>query len=105
LLSLFIPTLPVLSQAVEIALVHREAAKDKHETAFQIEELWQAGLQHQEAVTSERCRQIQDRLFILRRDGPLVPNMWYWWLRRHYQAEADAAVAELRRQAELSSNA
>ena len=102
LLSLFIPTLPVFSQAVETAIAHWEIAKDKEDTAFYIEGIWQERLRHAELVSRERCRQIQDKLFILRRDGPLVPDIWYRWLRHHYQAEADSAVEELRKQVELA---
>lgn len=102
LLSLFIPSLPVLVQTVDAALAHKEHAKDKEQTALQIQVAWQAGLQRRDTVTLDRCRRLQDRLFALRRDGPLVPDVWYRWLRHHYQADADAAAAAMRGQAELA---
>lgn len=53
-----------------------------------------------DAVTRDQCRQIQDRIFSLRKDGPLVPDRWYKWLKKNYQADMDATAVELRTQAE-----
>jgi hypothetical protein len=100
LLSLLIPTAPALQQLGETYLAHRESAGEKEELAHRIEDLWEVALREPEAVTRDQCRQIQDRIYSLRKDGPLVPDRWYKWLKKSYQADMDATAEELRTQAE-----
>lgn len=100
LLSLFIPTLPVLTQGVENFLAHRESAAEKEELAHRIGALWDIGMREPEAVTREQCRQIQDRIYALRKDGPLVPDKWYHWLKKDYQLDMDITAQDLRAKAE-----
>lgn len=100
LLSLLIPTAPALQQLGETFIAHRESAGEKEELAHRIQDLWDVALREPDAVTRDQCRQIQDRIFSLRNDGPLVPDRWYKWLRKSYQADMDATAAELRERAE-----
>ena len=45
---------------------------------------------------------IQDRIYALRKDGPLIPDRWYEWLKKDYQADMDATAQELRSKAETA---
>jgi len=100
LLSLFFPSLPALVQGLETFLAHRETAAEKEELSHRIQALWDSGLREPQAVTRDQCRQIQDRIYALRKDGPLVPDRWYHWLRNNYQADMDATADQLRTQGE-----
>lgn len=100
LLGLFIPTAPALQQLGESVMAHRESAGEKEELARHIAVLWDGGLREPGTVTKELCRQIQDRIFALRNNSPLVPDRWYTWLKRSYQADMNASAIELRKQAE-----
>ncbi len=100
LLSLFLPTLPVVMQGIETFLGHRETAAEKEELSHRIEGLWDIGLKELTAVPVEQLRQIQDRIYTLRKDGPLVPDSWYEWLKRGYQSDMDTSTHELSAQAE-----
>ncbi len=100
LLGLLVPTLPALQQGVETVLSHRESAAEKEELAQRVEALWEIGVHDPDVVTQAQLRQIQDRIYALRRDGPLVPDRWYKWLHKHYQADMDKTAQELKAQAE-----
>ncbi|MGB8347656.1 MAG: S-4TM family putative pore-forming effector [Ktedonobacteraceae bacterium] len=100
LFGLLIPTLPALQQGVETVLSHRESAAEKEELAQRIEALWEIGVRDPDVVRQDQLRQIQDRIYVLRKDGPLVPDRWYKWLQKNYQADMDKTVQELKAQAE-----
>ena len=100
LLSLLIPTSPALQQLGETVLAHRETAGEKEELAHRIEGLWDVGLRDLGCVGITHIRQVQDRIFLLRRDAPLVPDRWYKWRLKGYQADMDKTARELREQAE-----
>jgi SMODS-associating 4TM effector domain len=100
LLSLLISTAPALQHLGETYIAHRESAAEKDELAHRIEDLWDIALREPGSVTRDQCRQIQDRIFSLRKDGPLVPDRWYKWLQKNYQTDMDKTAEELRAQAE-----
>lgn len=100
LFGLLIPTVPALQQGIETVLAHRESAAEKEELAERITDLWEVSLRDPDVVTREQLRQIQDRIYILRKEGPLVPDRWYKWLQKHYQADMDRTAQELRTEAE-----
>lgn len=100
LFGLLIPTVPVLQQGIETVLAHRESAAEKEELAERIADLWEISLRDPDVVNREQLRQIQDRIYILRKSGPLVPDRWYKWLQKHYQADMDKTAQELKAQAE-----
>lgn len=102
LFGLLIPTVPALQQGIETVLAHRESAAEKEELAERITDLWEVSLRDPDVVTQEQLRQIQDRIYNLRKSGPLVPDRWYKWLQKHYQEDMDQSAQELRERAEAA---
>lgn len=99
LLSLLIPTAPALQQLGETYIAHRESAAEKEALAHHIQSLWDVALREPETISRDQCREVQNRIFALRKEGPLVPDHWYKWLQRDYQADMDKTTTELRAQA------
>jgi hypothetical protein len=100
LLALLMPSLAALLKGVEVARAHFRIAVDKERIEREISVLWEAALKNPTLVSREKCRHIQDCIYVLRSKGPLVPDQWYTWLRDRYQVDMKSAVAELRSRAE-----
>lgn len=92
------PTLPALLLGGMLAKQHRQTASEKESIEREIARAWEAGLDDPRAVSTAKCRSFQDRIYRLRKEGPLVPDMWYVWLRDRYQVDMDSAIEALKRE-------
>jgi len=99
-LALFLPSLSALLKGIEITRKHNKIAGEKLKLEKRILTIWTTFLNDQDSVTKEHCRQIQDGIFILRSQGPLVPDKWYEWLKNRYQIDMESAVLELVKEAD-----
>ncbi len=100
LLSIFAPSVPALLQGVKAARAHSKNATDKDELVELIQENWDSAIIELSSVASPDCRVIQDRSFLLRKEGPMTPDFWHNHHRSHYEMDMQAAVTKYRQQAE-----
>ena len=103
-LALFLPSLSALLKGIEITRKHIKIANEKLNLEKRILTTWSTFLNNQDVVTEEQCRQIQACIFILRSQGPLVPDKWYEWLKTKYQIDMEAAILELVNEADAVFN-
>ena len=106
ILALFLPSLTALLAGIEASKNHFEVAEEKEKIEQKISITWEVGIRNPNSVSPEKCRGIQDCIYILRSKGPLVPDWLYNRLQKAYQVDMEFAVAELKHQAEevLSDN-
>ena len=103
-LALFLPSLSALLKGVEITRKHIMIANEKLNLEKRMLTTWSTFINNQDAVTKEQCRQIQDGIFILRSQGPLVPDKWYEWLKNKYQVDMESAILDLVNEAKVVFN-
>jgi len=94
--GLLLPSLPIILQGIETSTVHFKTADKKISMEGKISNIWDAGLQDLSFVTKENCRQIQDFIYRLRKEGPLVPDWWYNVLRDKYEIDMRSVIKELK---------
>jgi hypothetical protein len=82
LTTIALPSLPAVLDASEVSRLHGQAADKRGHLEAQIDQMVRAG-----ATTAHELREIQDQLFSLRRDAPLVPNWFYKLLKADYEAD------------------
>jgi hypothetical protein len=87
LVMLFLPSAPVYLDAFELARSHYGHATARTQLEQDLDDLWRRYTSHVHAPTSEDCRTVQDAAFVLRRDGPRVPN-WFYRIRRNEMTKA-----------------
>lgn len=104
ILGILIPSLSAYIHGIEVAKGHFESASDKEELEGKVAEMWERALQDPSSVTVEQCRNLQDRIFISRRDCPLVPDRWYYWSRDKFESDMQNAVRGLKRQLQDTLN-
>lgn len=93
LVGLFLPSLPAFLDASELWRAHREQADNKGLIENEIDELWATARAIAHVPPPERCREIQDRIYVTRRTGPPVPRPYYR-LRRDRDERAMQSAAE-----------
>lgn len=76
-IKIFLPSAPAFLDSVELARLHWHHAAARQQVEHRIDDLWQAAAAGLSAVTVTDCREIQDAAFLLRRDGPRVPTLFY----------------------------
>ena len=94
--GLLLPSLPIILQGIEITTTHFKTADKKKSMEVKISHLWDIALQNLSFVTKEKCRQIQDFIYRLRSEGPLVPDWWYNLLRDKYEIDMCSVIKELK---------
>ena len=81
LVTVALPSLPALLDAVELARAHSSASQRRQLVEERAEALISNG-----GADDQDLREMQDQLFGLRRDAPLVPKWFYEFLRPKFEA-------------------
>jgi hypothetical protein len=81
LTTIALPSLPAVLDAAEMSRRHGEAADRRQALEKQTDELLGSG------ADEHALREVQDQLFTLRRDEPLVPEWFYRLLRTNYEED------------------
>lgn len=100
ILALFLPALAAILKGIEISRDHFKIAAEKEKVEKELSALWERGLKNPGLISEDHCRRIQDYIYVLRSQGPLVPDQWYAWLRDKYRIDMQLTVKEMGRQAE-----
>jgi hypothetical protein len=86
LTTIALPSLPALLDAAEMSRRHYQAADRRSALEQQTDDLLGAG------ADELSLREVQDQLFNLRRDEPLVPEWFYRLLRSNYEEDMHYAA-------------
>ncbi len=98
ILGVFLPSLLAYLHGIEVSKSHFRTANEKEDLGAEATALWESGLKALGALSEQQCRRIQDRIFLLRKTGPLVPDKWYDWLRSRYDVDMRLAALGLKDQ-------
>jgi hypothetical protein len=82
LVTIALPSLPAFLDASELSKGHSAAAQSRQLLEDQIDSLLQS-----ESASRQDMREIQDQLFSLRREAPLVPEWFYRVIRPNYEED------------------
>jgi hypothetical protein len=96
LVKIFLPSAPAFLDSVELARLHWQHAASRQQTEHKIDDLWQAYCAQPATLTVIDCREIQDSAYLLRRDGPRVPQRFYMLRRTSSEANTKAGAEALR---------
>jgi hypothetical protein len=96
LIKIFLPSAPAFLDTVELARLHWQHANARQQAEHKIDDLWQAYTAQPEQLAVSDCREIQDAAYLLRRDGPRVPHLFYKLRRATSEANTKAGTAALR---------
>lgn len=88
LVKIFLPSAPAFLDSVDLARLHWHHATGREQVEHKIADLWQEYTSDNESLMVAECREIQDSAYLLRRDGPRVPGVFY----RLRQASSDAST-------------
>jgi hypothetical protein len=96
LIKIFLPSAPAFLDSVELARSHRQQSANRQQVEDKINDLWEAGQIRPELLTAAACREIQDSAYLLRRDGPRVPHLFYRLRKKSSEANTQAGAQALR---------
>lgn len=95
LIRIFLPCAPAFLDSVDLSRLHWRHASARQQVEHRIDDLWHASATDPRAVTIMDCREIQDSAYLLRRDGPRVPSLFYMLRRATSDASTRAGAAAL----------
>lgn len=104
LIKIFLPSAPAFLDTVELARQHSQHATSRQQVEDKINDLWEAHRAHLDTLTHAACREIQDSAYLLRRDGPRVPNLFYQLRRKSSEANTQAGAQAIRREAQQAEH-
>ncbi|MGW2125935.1 S-4TM family putative pore-forming effector [Streptomyces sp. SM1] len=81
LVALFLPSAAALLDTIELARSHWQQSAKRRQVEDDIHDVWNTYQANPRDIPVEECRRLQDATYLLRRDGPAVPN-WFYKLRR-----------------------
>jgi hypothetical protein len=93
LISLFLPSAPAISDAMELARTHWRQSTARRQVEDDAHDVWEQYRNSPVRIPVDACRRIQDAAFLLRRDSPGVPN-WFYKVRKGETAIATSAGTE-----------
>jgi hypothetical protein len=77
LVKIFLPSAPAFLDSLELARLHWHHTAARQQVEHRIHDLWEAHASQPAALTIAECREIQDAAYLLRRDGPRIPDLFY----------------------------
>jgi hypothetical protein len=89
LVTILLPSLPAFLDATDLARTHAAASAARQLLEDQADALLAAG-----PARVDELREIQDQLFNLRREAPLVPGWFYKMIRSGYEADMHYAARQ-----------
>lgn len=95
LIKIFLPSAPAFLDTIELARLHQQHANARQQAEHKIDDLWRAYTTRPETLAISDCREIQDAAYLLRRDGPRVPHLFYKFRRAASEASTKAGTAAL----------
>jgi hypothetical protein len=90
LVTILLPSLPAFLDASELSRVHAAAASARQLVEDQADAFFQSG-----SPSHQDLREIQDQLFNLRREAPLVPQWFYKMIRPGFEEDMQFAAEQL----------
>jgi hypothetical protein len=96
LIKIFLPSAPAFLDSVDLARQHYQRAGSRQQVEDKINDLWEAHKTQPDTLPVAACREIQDAAYLLRRDGPGVPQLFYKLRRKSSEANTQAGAQALR---------
>lgn len=96
LIKIFLPSAPAFLDSFELARQHWHHAAARTHVEDKIHDLWQSYVAKPAGLMMADCREVQDSVYLLRRDGPRVPSLFYKIRKAGSEASTRAGTDALR---------
>ncbi|HEY4788138.1 MAG TPA: S-4TM family putative pore-forming effector [Bacteroidales bacterium] len=87
ILGMFLPSIPAFIMGIRETIEHFEIANNKEKLEVQITNLLDIAIDQNQNISDVDLRQIQDKIFDLRKKGTLIPDWWYKWLKGEFEED------------------
>lgn len=98
-LAILIPSSSALLEGLDIAKDQFQIAKEKERLHKQIMCYWKLGLDDPKSMTREKCREVQNCIFVLRKEKSLVSNKLFSILRNEFESDMISSVNDMKSEA------
>jgi SMODS-associating 4TM effector domain len=98
LIKIFLPSAPAFLDSLELARAHWRQAGAREDAEHRIHDLWIAHMPDPGIIPAAKCREIQDISFLLRRDSPRIPALFYKLRMAASESTTAAGTLDLRSQ-------
>jgi hypothetical protein len=95
LINVALPLLPAFQHAIRTGKAHRRAAAEQERLLEEIDSDWKDGLSSGGNLPEAQLRKVQDRLLLLRREQPPLPDFVYRFLRPRFETTMHEATRRL----------
>jgi hypothetical protein len=95
LVAVFLPSMPAFLDTLDLVQAYRKASADKREVERSATAAFERGLTDGVDDVLADCRQIQDRIFEVRKEEPLPSEMWYRVRRPAFEKDMREAATVL----------
>ncbi|GIH06652.1 hypothetical protein Rhe02_47190 [Rhizocola hellebori] len=96
LVKIFLPSAPAFLDSLDLSRLHWQHATSREQVQHKIHDLWRDYKAGTTVLSAADCRQIQDSAYLLRRDGPRVPQLFYRLRRSRVDESTRAGTMALR---------
>jgi hypothetical protein len=103
LIKIFLPSSPAFLDTLELSRAHWQHAQAREEVEQNINDVWAAYASDPASISPEKCREIQDAAYLLRRDSPRVSELFYRLHKATSQTSTVMGTSLLRSQGEHPS--
>ncbi|WP_329211449.1 S-4TM family putative pore-forming effector [Streptomyces sp. NBC_00683] len=76
------PLVPTFREYIEMWRSNAESVQVKEKTESKISEIWESALEGRGLPSIKKCREIQDRLCLIRQTNAIIPDWFYWIFRK-----------------------
>ncbi|MFI5650860.1 S-4TM family putative pore-forming effector [Streptomyces anulatus] len=76
------PLVPTFREYIEMWRSNSESVRAKEKAESKISEIWESALDGRRPPNIKKCREIQDRLCLIRQANAIIPD-WFYWLSRN----------------------
>lgn len=91
-LGLFLPSISFIIIAIRELKEHFEIADNKEKLEGQLTNLLNQYVDRDSIVSDNDTRQIQDKIFELRKKAALIPDWWYWILKIDFENDMQSSI-------------
>jgi hypothetical protein len=96
LIKIFLPSAPAFLDTLDLARQHWNLSTARRQIEVRIDDLWRAYLSRSSSLSPTDCREVQDSAYLVRRDGPRVPNLFYKVRRSTSETSTKSGAASIR---------
>ncbi|MZD09754.1 hypothetical protein GTW43_32425 [Streptomyces sp. SID5785] len=93
------PLLPTFREYIEMWRSNVESIRAKEKAESKISDIWESAMSSRRLPSVAKCREVQDRICVIRQTNPIIPDWFYWAFRDRGEKVMRVSVADYVEQA------